>query len=445
MEAYQEQVVAYLKGEMSRAEEDAFEERLARSEDLRGELARSRELLEMLQVASEKSVAERVQRQIREALERRASDLHVAPDAREVVVRVRVDGVLQEIERYPRDRHEAVLDRWKLLAGASVAEKTEPQDGRILVPHEGEELDLRVHFGPTFHGERITVRILDPGAVLIGLDRLGFAPHHLEGVRRMASLPHGLVICTGPTGSGKGTVLYSMLLAMDPGARNIMTIEDPVEYVLPGVSQVSIRRRAGFGYAEAFQSVLRSDPDVVMVGELRDRETAEMAVEAATWGHLVPTTLHVTSVLSVGERLRELGIAPYRTAQALAGLIGQRLVRRVCRECAEEYRPAAEVLAELGLSLDDPGPFRRGRGCAACRETGYRGRAALYEVLEVDEAVRSVLGRTSDPEVLWEHTFGTRGGSLWEDALLKVREGLVTAEMAAGALVDYPHPRPAAL
>lgn len=444
MESYQEQAVAYLKGEMGSAEQAAFEESLARSEELRAELSRSRELLELLEAASEKSIADQVQRQIQAAVSGGASALHMVPEAGEVRVSCRVDGTLHEVERYPLDRHAAVLDRWKLLASASVLEKMQPQDGRIVVPHAGRELDLRIHFLPTFHGERITARILDRAAVLIGLDRLGFSPHHLEAVQRLASLPCGLVICTGPAGSGKGTVLYSMLQAMDAGARSLMTVEDPVEFVLPGVSQVEIRRRAGFGYAEALQSVLRSDPDVVMVGELRDRETAEMALEAAMVGHLVPTTLDALSAPTAVERLREFGIGPYRIARSLAGVIGQRLVRRICAACAEEYRPSAEVLADLGLPPDDPGPFRRGRGCETCRGTGYRGRLALYELLEVDDEIRSLLARTSDPHVLWEQMFGKRGGSLWDDALRKVRAGLTTAEMVAGALADYPHPRPAA-
>ena len=444
MESFQEQAVAYLKGEMGSAERAAFEENLGRSEDVRVELARSRELLEMLEVASEKATAERVQRQIREAMGRGATDIHLAPQAREVLVRNRVNGVLQEVERYPRDLHAGVLDRWKILAGVSVTEKSGPQDGRILYSDGPRERDLRVHFTPTFHGELVTARVVEPEMVRISLDRLSFFPDHLEAVQRLAALPHGLVICSGPMSSGKGTVLYSMLQGMDLTARNVMTIEDPVEFLLPGVSQLQIQRKAGFGFAEALRAALHSDPDVVMVSEVRDLETAEMAVEAALCGHLVTTTLHATSAVMSISRLVEIGVSPFLIAQSLAGIIGQRLVRKVCQECVEEYRPSAEALTSIGLAAEDEGPFRKGKGCPACQGTGYRGRVALYEILEASQEVRSLIGQGAGASTLWEQTFGRNGGSLREDAIRKVRQGLTTAELVADALMDYPHPPPSA-
>jgi type II secretory ATPase GspE/PulE/Tfp pilus assembly ATPase PilB-like protein len=440
MEAYEDQAVAYLRGEMSGEERAAFEESLARSEGLRTALSRSRELLELLEAASEKSIAGRVEGQIRGALSRRASDLHLTPDAREGVVRVRVDGVLAELERYPREQHEAVIDRWKLLAGASVTERAEPQAGRVVMTEDGKEMDLRVQFLPTFQGERVTARVLDPITVQNRLERLSFSPEHLEVVRRLIALRRGLIVCSGPTASGKGTVLYAMLMEMDREARNVMTLEEPVQHVLPGVSQITVRRRAGFSYAEALRSVLLSDPDVVMVHELTDHEAAGIAVEAAATGPLVPTTLHAPSAAAALARLQEFGISPERIAQALAGVIAQRLVPKVCPECAEPYRPPAESLAPLGLLADDPGPFRRGRGCPACSGTGCRGRVALYEIMEVNGTVRSLLLRTIHPDEIWAATFGARGGSLRDDAARKVRDGLATAEAAAAALADYPHP-----
>lgn len=442
MDTYQEQVLAFLKGELSDEEKKTFEETLARSAELRAELERSRELLELMEAASEKAVVERVNRQAREALDRGASDIHIIPGVHETVVYLRIDGALEELERLPRELTPPVIDRWKVISDCSVNERQLPQDGRIAITRDDRDYDLRVMVVPTVLGERVTVRILFKAGEVVPLDRLGFSPPQLEALRRLIRRPNGFVAMAGPVGSGKTTTLYAMLLDLQTSDRpraNIMTVEEPVEYVLDGISQTRVNRQVGLGYATALRAVFRSDLDVLMVADLPDRETAELALQMAATGHLVLAQITTSSSLSTVRRLRDTGIDPFLIAQTLAGAAAQRLVRKICGTCVAEYEPPSMALQRLGLTPAD-GPFRRGKGCEACRHSGYKGRAAVYEILEVTDELRPLIAGDAPIEALWRETFGRRGGSLWEDAREKVRRGVTTVEEVARVLFDYPHP-----
>ncbi len=444
MASYREKAVAYLKGEMCDDERTEFEEELTRSEELREALENSRELLELLAAAGEEAIVAQVNQCIQEAIKSRASDIHFVGQRDHVAVSFRIDGHLQEWTHLAKEMQQSIVDRWKVMAEMNVAERQLPQDGRVPVRYQGVNYDLRVNVAPTVLGERVTARLLDQNNVLLGLDRLGLNELQRASIQRILDSQRGYVIVGGFTGNGKTTLLYSMLMAINGPSRpqrNILTIEDPVEYLLPGVSQSAVNRQAGMRFANGLRTILRSDPDVVYVSELRDLESAELGVELALTGGLVLTQLHVSSALMTIQRLREMGIENFLIAYTLQGAIGVRLVRRVCRECVEEYMPTSEDLRKAGLSPVEDGPFRRGKGCAACRNTGYLGRIGLFEVVEVNEAVRKEIMERAPLDTIWYQTFGLNGGSLWDDARDKVRQGLTTVEEVAWALSDYPHPR----
>lgn len=457
MTTYQEQALAYLKGEMNAEERAMFEETLAESEELQAELENSRALLDLLTAANEEAVVKQVHQCIQQAIQARASDIHLVglraeeradergamqPDS--VQISFRVDGYLQEWKRLRKAQQQAIVDRWKVMAEMNVAERRLPQDGRISVRYEGKHYELRVSVLPTATGERVTARIIDRNNVLIGLDRLGLSGVQQAAIRRMLDRTRGMVMVGGFEGNGKTTLLYSMLTAVNEAgrpARNLLTVEDPVEYLLPGVSQTQVNRAAGLTWAAALRSIFRADPDVVYLAQMRSLECAELSVELALTGQLVLSQLHVSSALQVVQRLREMGIENFLIGYVLLGSVGVRLVRRVCPECVEEYLPASEQLDKSGLSPVEDGPFRHGAGCTACRGTGYSGRIGLFEVLETDESVLRMIIDRAPLDAIWQATFGRRGGSLWDDAREKIRQGLTTVEEANSALSDYPHPR----
>jgi type II secretory ATPase GspE/PulE/Tfp pilus assembly ATPase PilB-like protein len=336
-----------------------------------------------------------------------------------------------------------MVDRWKVMAEMNVAEQRVPQDGRISVRYEGNHYELRVNVLPTATGERVTARLINRSSVLIGLDRLGLSAAQQATIRRLLDRPRGLMMVGGFEAAGKTTLLYSMLTAINgPGrpARNIMTVEDPVEYLLPGMSQTQVNRQAGMTFTVGLRGILRTDPDVVYLSQMRNLESAELCVEMALTGQLVLSQLHVTSALQVVQRLREMGIVNFLIGHILLGSVGVRLVRRICTNCVEEYAPSFSDLSKAGLSPVEDGPFRRGAGCEACRGTGYAGRIGLFEVLEADEAVRQMIIDEVPLPTIWYTTFGRNGGSLWDDARDKVRQGLTTLEEVNEALSDYPHP-----
>jgi general secretion pathway protein E len=442
MESTQEQAIAFLKGEMTAEERRAFEESLVHSPALRTEIERSRELLDLMEAANEQAAANRVDQQIQQAISRGASDIHVIPGKENTVVSLRVDGALREYETIPRDLSQSTVDRVKLLDVCSLTELHLPQEGRILRTQDEKEFDLRVTVLPTVLGERVTVRILSRPGDVIEMDRLGFSTEQREALRRITWRPNGFVVMAGPAGSGKTTTLYAILLDLQSPERsraNIMTVEEPVEYVLDGISQTRVNRRLGLTYTEALHAVFRSDLDVLMVADLPDRETAELALEMAATGHLILAQVTAKHTLAAIARLRDLGAGSFPIGQTLAGALSQRLVRRICLQCAAEDQPSPALLQRFGLTPAD-GPYRRGTGCEACRQTGYKGRIAFYEILEVDDRLRRLIAGDEPEEALWKEAFERKGGSLWHDARAKIREGATTVEEAARVLFDYPLP-----
>jgi len=389
-------------------------------------------LTDVRDLANQPPVIRFVNLLIREAHEATASDIHLEATDKGLRVRLRIDGVLAELPAPPVGLQAAVISRVKLLAELDIAERRAPQDGRIRVRLEARELDLRVSTVPTLHGESVVLRLLDRGGAPVTLDALGLAPTAFAGFRRLAERTHGIVLATGPTGSGKTTTLYAALGLRHPAEEKIVTVEDPVEYHLPGVTQVPVHSRAGVTFGAALRSILRQDPDVLMVGEMRDRETASVAIQAAMTGHLVFSTLHTNDAVAALSRLIDLGVEPYLLAATLEGVLAQRLVRRTCPECRVTYRPDPASIALLGdpaTSSAGPGErFQRGAGCTACRQTGFRGRTGIFELLVISEELRHELSRA--PSVGSLRRLAREQGmvTLKEDGWRKVRAGITTVE-----------------
>jgi type II secretory ATPase GspE/PulE/Tfp pilus assembly ATPase PilB-like protein len=363
---------------------------------------------------------------IREAHAARASDIHLESRRDGLRARFRVDGVLTDVPAPPRGLQTAVVSRVKLLAELDIAERRVPQDGRIRVRLEERELDLRVSTVPTLYGESVVLRLLDRGGRPVALDELGMPEDQLTQFRKLAQRPHGIILATGPTGSGKTTTLYAALALRHAGAEKIVTIEDPVEYHLEGVAQVPVNVKAGMTFAAALRSILRQDPDVLMVGEMRDPETAQLAVQAAMTGHLVFSTLHTNDAASAVSRLRDLKVEPYLIAGTLEGVLAQRLVRRICPDCRERYKPDPSAVAMLAGRPVGNVTLERGRGCATCRDTGYRGRLGVFELLVVDEHVKSLLGGDAAP--LRDAARARGMTTLRDDGWRKVQAGMTTVE-----------------
>jgi general secretion pathway protein E len=365
---------------------------------------------------------------IREAHDARASDIHLESARDGLRSRFRVDGVLSEVPSPPKALQAAVVSRVKLLAELDIAERRQPQDGRIRVRLEERELDLRVSTVPTLYGESVVLRLLDRGGRPVALDELGMAPETLERFRTLATRPHGILLSTGPTGSGKTTTLYAALGLRQRSAEKIITVEDPVEYHLDGVTQVPVNRKVAMTFAAALRSILRQDPDVVMVGEMRDPETAEIAVQAAMTGHLVFSTLHTNDAVSALPRLSDLRVETYLVAATLEGVLAQRLVRRICPDCRESYAPDPQAVALLAQRPVGRLTLQRGRGCPSCRETGYRGRTGIFELLAVTDEVRQAVGRMAPASELRELAHAQGMSTLRDDGWAKVQAGLTTVE-----------------
>ncbi|HET7025887.1 MAG TPA: GspE/PulE family protein [Gemmatimonadales bacterium] len=365
---------------------------------------------------------------IREAHDAQASDIHLEATREGLRVRLRIDGVLTELPSPPRGLQAAVVSRIKLLAELDIAERRAPQDGRIRARFESRELDLRVSTVPTLFGESVVLRLLDRGGRPVSLDELGMAPTTLDVFQRLATRAHGILLATGPTGSGKTTTLYAALGLRDPAAEKIITVEDPVEYHLPGVTQVPVHSKAGVTFAAALRSILRQDPDVVMVGEMRDTETAGIAVQAAMTGHLVFSTVHTNDAVSALPRLIDLKVESYLIAATVEGVLAQRLVRRICPDCQERYRPDPQMVALLSAGPVGRVTLARGHGCAACRGTGYRGRVGIYELLTVTDPLRDELMKGAGLSVLRRLARDNGMATLREDGWHKVQAGITTVE-----------------
>jgi type IV pilus assembly protein PilB len=368
---------------------------------------------------------------ISQAIADRASDIHIEPMEREVRIRYRIDGVLAEVMRSPKNIQAGLISRLKVMADINIAERRVPQDGRIGLTVGGKSIDLRVATLPTVYGEKLVIRILDKSSVLLKLEELGFLDQSFKRYQEAYTKPYGAILVTGPTGSGKSTTLYATLNIINKPDRNVITVEDPVEYRLPGINQMQMNVRAGLTFASALRSILRADPDVVLVGEIRDHETALIAIEAALTGHLVLSTLHTNDAPSSLPRLVEMGVETYLVASAIDCVVAQRLARKLCPKCREGYRPTPAELEQAGFPefvWDDVKELFRPVGCTACSKTGFRGRLGMYEVMTMSEEVeRLVVERAPSEEI---RRSARRDGmiTLREDGLEKVRLGITSVE-----------------
>jgi type IV pilus assembly protein PilB len=342
-----------------------------------------------------------VDRFITDAVAMRASDIHIEASERETVVRYRVDGVLRHVDARPIEMHPAIVSRVKILSLLDISIRQTPQDGRIKLKRLQGDIDLRVSILPTYWGEKVVCRILDNTKAALPLEQLGFDADQLKIFERMIRVPYGMLLVTGPTGSGKSTTLYGALNAVRSPEINIISVEDPVEYQLPGINQVQVNPKRGLTFAGALRSILRQDPNVILVGEIRDHETGVIAAEAALTGHLVMSSLHTNDAVSAITRLTEMGIEPYLVAPALVGVIAQRLLRKVCVHCARDYEPTDSERSALGLPELPPGTtWKKGAGCAECQRSGYSGRLAIRELLELSDTLRALIARgATDAEI----------------------------------------------
>jgi general secretion pathway protein E len=391
-----------------------------------GGIVEDEEVDRLKDLASDAPVIRLVQRLIDRAVLSRASDIHLESSEEALHVRLRLDGMLREVERHPKALAAPVVSRIKVMASLDIAERRLPQDGRIRVSAQGKEIDFRVATSPTLHGESVVLRILDRQDVALDFDALGFDDGLKATLREAIARPFGIVLVTGPTGSGKTTTLYAALKEINTPDRKILTVEDPVEYVLTGVNQVLVRPQIGLTFAQALRSFLRQDPDILMVGEIRDRETAEIAIQAALTGHLLLSTLHTNSAAAAITRMLDMGIDDYLLTSTLHVILGQRLVRRLCVQCREPFTPSDEVLARF--SLDAEQGWYRARGCSACQNTGFRGRTAILEALRLSDAVRSKILARADAHTIERGAIEEGMRTMLGHGLERVRTGMTTIE-----------------
>ncbi|HEY1813167.1 MAG TPA: type II secretion system ATPase GspE [Kofleriaceae bacterium] len=404
------------------------------------------ELVDMLDANDEAPIIKWVNSLMFQAAKEGASDIHIRPGEKDIIVRYRIDGVLREAKRAPKKFHASIIARVKIMSGLNIAEKRLPQSGRIRRKMAGKDVDMRVETAPTAGGESVTIRLLDRSSVLLGLPDIGFATDQLGTIRDIIKRPHGILLVTGPTGSGKTTTLYACLSEINSPDINILTVEDPVEYQLEGISQTQTNSKIELTFASGLRSFLRQDPDVIMVGEIRDRETAEVAITASLTGHLVFSTVHTNDAAGGITRLIDMGIEPFLVASSLVGLLAQRLVRKPCYKCARTVRPSNEILVDLGL---DPGTFFAGGyrfpdvkgmhpppvgtvfepvGCPECNELGYRGRTGIYELLMISDKVRRLALAKSDAGAIRSAAVEDGMVALRADGARKVVQGMTTPE-----------------
>src|SRR5690625_6338 len=365
---------------------------------------------------------------ISNAVTQRASDIHFDPHELELLIRYRIDGVLMTERTLPKHMQNVMIARLKIMANLNITESRLPQDGRIKMTVNFKPIDIRISTLPSVHGEKIVMRILDLSSALDRLDKIGFTEKNEQIFRTMISKPNGIVLITGPTGSGKSSTLYAALNQLNNDAVNIITIEDPVEYQLAGVNQVHVNEAIGMTFARGLRSILRQDPDIVMIGEIRDFETAQIAIRASLTGHLVLSTLHTNSAVAALTRLIDMGVEPFLIASSLSGVVAQRLVRRVCRDCAVEEAPTEreqELFSQANIEIEK---LLRGRGCPSCNQTGYRGRIAIHEVLTIDDDIRQLIMEAASASKIRQYVRERGMLFLQDDGLKKVQEGITTTE-----------------
>ena len=435
--AAQEDILAALR-RLARSSE-AFGARVALADDADAELLEEDQTdLEIDDGVSDVPLVRLVNSVLFQAAEDGASDVHFVPQEDSLVVRFRIDGVLHEMQRIPKRLIPGVTTRLKVLAKMDIAERRKPQDGRISLTASaaGRQLDIRVASLPTVEGETVIMRLLDKSRRPPTLSELGLSEEMRERMSGLIKRPHGSLLVTGPTGSGKSTTLFACLHQINRPEINIITVEDPVEYRLSGINQVQINNRAGMTFAAALRSILRSDPDVVMVGEIRDGETAKISIEAALTGHLVLSTLHTNDAPSAITRLTEMGVEPFLTGAAVSGVLAQRLARKLCTHCCEMYSPSVDELLAARVSPDvaasvDGMAFYRKRGCPRCNQTGYRGRIGIFQLLEMSEELASLAASKASREEVERCAISTGMRTLWDDGLAKVAAGLTSIEELA--------------
>jgi general secretion pathway protein E len=366
-----------------------------------------------------------------QATKERASDIHIEPFEQELLIRFRIDGILYDTITPPKAIQSLLISRIKIMAGLNIAEKRLPQDGRIRLKVAGRDIDMRASVIPTAFGERVVLRLLDRASALLGLEELGLNGRHLTVVNRLIHQSHGIVLVTGPTGSGKTTTLYAALSTINSSEKNILTIEDPIEYQLRGIGQMQVHPKIDLTFAAGLRSILRQDPDVIMIGEIRDAETAEIAIQSALTGHLVFSTLHTNDSFGAVSRLLDMGIEPFLVSSSVLGVMAQRLVRRVCPGCRIPYRPEERQIREVGLTLEIVGdrPFYQpGAGCEACHNKGYRGRAGIHELLLLTDTIRALVMARADAATIRRAAVASGMRTLRDDGAEKVLAGLTTVE-----------------
>ncbi|HUE59351.1 MAG TPA: ATPase, T2SS/T4P/T4SS family [Acidimicrobiales bacterium] len=408
------------------------------AEDVSAEAASSFEseadLSTVREITQDSPIVKLVNLLITQAINDRASDIHIEPGEDDVRVRYRIDGVLHEVMRPPKRIQSGIVSRLKVMADINIAERRIPQDGRITTVIDGRHVDLRVATLPTVHGEKVVMRVLDKSTALLRLSDLGFLPDNMVRYEESYRKPYGTILVTGPTGSGKSTTLYATLNILNEESKNVITVEDPVEYQLPGINQVQVNSKAGMTFAAALRSILRSDPDIVLVGEIRDRETAVIAIEAALTGHLVLSTLHTNDAASTPQRLIEMGVEPFLVGSAIDCVVAQRLARRLCEKCKKAYKPEAGELVALGWDVERLGEIDsstqifRSHGCGACGGTGYHGRFAVHEVLPVSEEVERLIVERGHSDELRKLAIGQGMLTLRQAGLVEVARGVTTVE-----------------
>jgi type IV pilus assembly protein PilB len=368
---------------------------------------------------------------VKSAIKAGASDVHVEPMEKGVLIRHRLDGLLKEVMDLPKWVHEGLIARLKIMAGMDIAEKRLPQDGRLRITNEdGKDIDFRASTLRTLHGEKMVLRVLDQNRGVPPLEELGFSAAAFNDLKGFLKFQHGMILVVGPTGSGKTTTLCSALMSLQSERTNIITIEDPIEYQLPGINQTQINEKIKLTFANALRSILRQDPDVILVGEIRDQETSRIAMQAAQTGHLVLSTLHTDDAPSAVTRLTDIGVEPFVIASATLGVVAQRLVRRLCSHCRRQYTPTSETLRALNISEADAAniSFYRPVGCDACHQTGYRGRIGIYEVMRITDRLRRMIAQRASEDAIREAAMATGMLTLGDDALAKVKAGVTTAE-----------------
>ena len=426
-------VVPYLgvETEIIDALKKVYGEEQAIDEGVLGEIDEDN-IEQLKDLASEAPVIRLVNQMISKAVEMKASDIHVEPFEKVLRIRFRIDGVLHDIETPPRKIAPAVISRIKIMSKLDIAEKRIPQDGRINLRVLGKEIDLRVSTVPTLHGESVVMRILDKGSIkLFDLGKLGFPPDTFKQFETLIKKPHGIILVTGPTGSGKTTTLYAVLNRLNSPEKKIITVEDPVEYQLEGVNQIHVNPQVGLTFASGLRTILRQDPDIILVGEIRDRETAEIAIQASLTGHLVLSTLHTNDACGAVTRLLDMGVEDYLISSTLIGVLAQRLVRVVCKNCRKKIKLKKEHLRDFGIEPEKFGELPEvytAQGCKECNFTGYVGRIAIFELFLIDENVRKMILEKPDTPKLKAYARDMGMRSLREDGFLKVIQGITTPE-----------------